>query len=126
LHSYLSTTAEVKKNGKKIQRGGPLPPGDYECVYVEHHPKFHECVYLKPTATALAIHTVFASMAIPHARGGFYIHGRGQEGSDGCIVPAVRAERLKLNAAVAKHPGTMMKVIHASYLLPAEAGDAWA
>lgn len=120
LRSRLSTTIENKE--QRI-RGGPLPPGDYICTYVAHHSKFHECIHLQSTGSARYINSPSARLPIWHGRpkdGDFYIHGRGKEGSDGCIVPEIPAERLRLNAAIKQHPGTVLTVVHASYMLPAE------
>lgn len=120
LQSRLSTTVEDEK---LAIRGGPIPPGDYECEYVAHHDKFHECVHLKSKASARLIASPFARFPIWHGRpqnGDFYIHGRGSKGSDGCIVPEVPTERKRLTDAIKENPGTILTVVHASYMLPAE------
>ena len=120
LTSRLSTTKE-DEDGRI--RGGPIPPGDYRCLYLAHHPPFKgPVIHLLPEANARAIHTVLASMPIPHGRGRFFIHGRGELGSDGCIVPDIPTERMRLNKAIKTHNGTTLKVINASYMLPAELG----
>lgn len=87
-------------------RGGPLPPGNYKCVYYANHPTFHECVFLR-------------ALEVPHlgTRGGFFIHGRGPKGSDGCIVPALSSDRVKLIAAIKNHPGTVLRVVD-PYFIP--------
>jgi hypothetical protein len=129
LQSRLATTPEKKDNaGNYLQRGGTLPPGHYRCQYVAHHPTFHECIQLFRLADALAIHSAFASMPIPTGRGNdFFIHGSGPKGSDGCIVPAVQAERLRLNKAVRDFQGqVVLQVTNVSYMLPAEGGGAFA
>ncbi len=60
-------------------------------------------------------------MPIAHGRDGFFIHGRGTHGSDGCIVPMNPSERKKLNHAVRDHTGPVgLKVVHVGYVLPAE------
>jgi hypothetical protein len=124
LRSHLSTTKEGEGTGV---RGGPIPPGDYRCVYLAHHLPFKgPVIRLSAEPNARAIHTVFASMPIVHHRGGFYIHGRGELGSDGCIVPEIPTERLRLNNAVKKEHGGTLKVINASYMLPAELGGVTA
>lgn len=120
LMSRLSTTVADKKHSI---RGGPLPPGDYICEHIAHHSKFHECIHLKGTESSRAILSPLARLPIWHGRpkdGDFYIHGRGREGSDGCIVPEIPAERKKLNDAIKQNPGTVLSVINASYMLPAE------
>jgi hypothetical protein len=53
-------------------------------------------------------------------RAGFFIHGRGPRGSDGCIVPAEKDARLALNTAIkdAKSP-VMLQVVEQGMPLPA-------
>ena len=127
----LATTPEIynKKTDTYQQRGGTIPPGHYRCVYVENHPTFKECIYLDPTADAHAIHTPLARQPIAHHRGGFYIHGHGPKGSDGCLVLANEVRRKALNQAVrdltrdshGNVTGSVtLKVTHVSYMLPAE------
>jgi len=121
LVSRLSTTIEDRSKGI---HGGPLPHGVYICEYVAHHVKYHECVHLKTTDSSRVINSRFAGTPIWHGRlkdGDFYIHGRGKEGSDGCVVPAVPAERVRLSKAIKDDPATTLTVINASYALPAEA-----
>lgn len=66
----------IKTNHLKNQHGGPLPVGKYKI----HCPKKWD-------------HLGLASLLEPYksnhmlGRGGFFIHGRGHHGSDGCIVP---------------------------------------
>jgi hypothetical protein len=129
LTTRLSTTkTREDHDGHYTQRGGTLPPGHYRCHYVQHHSSFGECIRLFRMSDALAIHSPFASMPIPHGRDDdFYIHGSGPKGSDGCIVPANNAERMRLNKAVRDFPGTViLHVTHASYMLPAEVGGGFA
>ena len=127
LFSHLSTTKTIEKNGKFIQRGGTLPPGHYVCHYHEHHATFGECIQLLQTRDALAIHSQFSAFPIPHGRGGFFIHGAGPKGSDGCIVPASSTERTRLNRAVRDFDGkVILEVTHVSYMLPAEVGGQFA
>ena len=129
--SRLATTPEVKaKSGKYVQRGGPLPPGTYSCTYRKHHPRFHECVQLHRDAHHLHhIHSAFASRPIPHHRADdFFIHGRGTLGSDGCIVPWERSQRIELTHAIRDYyPGRVYLTVRgASYMLPAERFDGLA
>jgi len=123
LSSRLATTAEVKdRAGHYRQRGGTLPAGHYSCHYMAHHKTFHECIQLLRRADARAIISPFSPHPIPHGRGNdFFIHGSGPKGSDGCIVPANEAQRLRLNQAVRKFEGTVvLHVKNVPYLLPAE------
>jgi hypothetical protein len=125
LSSHMATTREVKnKDGAYIQRGGTLPPGHYTCHYIARHGTFGECIQLLRTADAVAIHSPFSPRPIPHGRGNdFFIHGSGPKGSDGCIVPANKLERLRLNQAVKAFPGKVILLVkHVSYMLPAELG----
>jgi hypothetical protein len=119
----LATTREVynKQTDTYVQRGGVIPPGHYHCVYVADHPSFHECIRLEQMVDAHAIVSPFARHAIIHGRGGFFIHGHGPKGSDGCLVPVVESRRRLLNKAVQQFDGrVVLKVTHVSYMLPAE------
>jgi hypothetical protein len=123
LNSHLANTrTRTGSDGTYTQRGGTIPPGHYLCNYVAHHPTFGECIQLRRTADALAIQSPFSPWPIPHGRGDdFFIHGSGPKGSDGCLVPANRDERLRLNKAVKNFPGrVVLRVINVSYQLPAE------
>ena len=129
LMTRLATTKTREDNaGHYTQRGGTLPPGHYLCHYLHHHSTFGECIQLQRMSDAVAIHSPFASMPIPHGRGDdFFIHGSGPKGSDGCIVPANNGERLRLNKAVRDFPGrVILQVTHVSYMLPAEIGGMFA
>jgi hypothetical protein len=121
LKSHFANTREVGS-----QRGGTLPSGHYLCHYRAHHPKFHECIWLERCSDAVAINSPFSTHAIPHYRGNdFFIHGRGELGSDGCIVPENKILRLKLNQAVKQFAGKVyVKVFGTAYLLPAEQGTS--
>jgi hypothetical protein len=119
----LATTREVynKKSDTYTQRGGTLPPGHYHCVYIENHASFHECIRLDQMHDAHAIVSPFAREAIVHHRGGFFIHGHGPKGSDGCLVPLSETRRRILNQAVRGFDGqVILEVKHVSYMLPAE------
>lgn len=121
----LATTREIydKKTDTYRQRGGTIPPGHYKCRYMAKHPTFGECVYLEPLEDARAIRSPFASVPIIHHRGGFFIHGHGPKGSDGCLVLAHESRRKALNRAIQNFGGSViLEVTHASYMLPAERG----
>jgi|SRR5579862_913169 len=116
---HTSQSYDVFRKERVGVRGGPLPPGLYICRYVAHHPTFHECIFLEQTLTALL--EVDASAHIRfYDRGGFYIHGRGPKGSDGCIVPGSEGDRHRLNQAV-KHStsAVLLKVTDLGMPLPA-------
>jgi hypothetical protein len=123
LSSRFATTAEVKDaHGNYKQRGGTLPPGHYYCHYVAHHHTFGECIQLMMADDARAINSPFSPHPILHGRGNdFFIHGSGPKGSDGCIVPAIDAERRRLNHAVKEFQGNVVLLVkNVSYMLPAE------
>ena len=109
-----------KGEGDSHIHGGPLPPGIYICNYVAHHPKFHECIFLEQTITALF--TIDASAKVRfYDRDSLYIHGRGPHGSDACIVPEHEADRKALNKAIKNTSGAvMLKVIDPGMPVPAE------
>jgi len=99
--------------------GGPLPPGIYICNYVAHHSKFGECIFLEQTITALFEIDARAKVHF-YDRDGFYIHGHGPHGSDGCIVPENDGERRRLNRAIKNAKGiVMLKVSEQGMPLPA-------
>lgn len=122
LMSRLAATKTKEHDGKYTQRGGTIPPGHYDCLYVKNHPTFGDCIRLLRQKDAEAIHSPFSAHPIPHGRGNdFFIHGSGAKGSDGCIVPALRGERLRLNRAVHGFQGTVVLYVkNVSYMLPAE------
>jgi hypothetical protein len=76
--------------GSKHIRGGPVPPG----FYIIFKPQTYAWLgggkgaYLEQTLSSLlhADPTKAIGVSVT-GRDGFYIHGRGPKGSDGCIVP---------------------------------------
>jgi hypothetical protein len=62
------------KSKNKHVHGGPIPPGTYTIETPSNHKKLGLSARLVP------------HHALPNDRGGFYIHGPGPHGSDGCIV----------------------------------------
>lgn len=116
-HSYDSYDVFRKEKGNV--RGGPLPPGLYICRFQLHHPKFHRCIYLEPTITAMFQVDSQAHVHV-YDRDGFYIHGRGPVGSMGCIVPENEADRQRLNEAVKNATTTvLLKVADVGMPFPA-------
>ena len=73
---YMEAFKTVKKSGAPgHQHGGPIPPGKYSIMKPAQHPHLG--------LSAQLVHPQWK----PMGRDGFYIHGRGSHGSDGCIVP---------------------------------------
>jgi len=74
---YMYALKEVDNKATHIHiHGGPIPPGTYRIHTPDHHPKLGLSARLEPITP------------LPNNRGGFYIHGQGPHGSDGCIVPS--------------------------------------
>jgi hypothetical protein len=71
-YMYGLKTASI---GHQHQHGGPIPLGTYKISPPAHHPHLGLSARLDP------------AKPLPNNRGGFFIHGRGPHGSDGCIVP---------------------------------------
>ncbi len=77
------TGFKTRGSGKLHQHGGPIPVGRYTIQSPAKHPHLGLSCRLDPSA--------HNSMM---GRGGFYIHGRGPHGSDGCIVPLHQFKQL--------------------------------
>jgi hypothetical protein len=70
---YMYSLKEVK--GRAGLRGGPIPLGRFKIATPAPHGHLGLAARLTPETP------------MPNHRGGFFIHGRGPLGSDGCIVP---------------------------------------
>lgn len=70
------TGFKTRTTGKAHIHGGPLPVGNYRIHPPKNHPHLGRSCFLEP---------VHGNRM--YGRGGFFIHGRGKHGSDGCIVP---------------------------------------
>jgi hypothetical protein len=82
----LKTTGSANAVGHR--HGGPIPPGKYTISKPSHHPHLG--------LSAQLTHPGWK----PMGRDGFYIHGRGPHGSDGCIVPLNHARFVDLMKAL--------------------------
>lgn len=94
--SAASFDPRTKASGHEFgERGGPIPPGKYLAHPSEANPTL---------GRASKLHSWTAHLAYPTRGydfpGGFYIHGRGRYGSDGCIVPELPANRERLQDAI--------------------------
>ena len=83
--------------------GGPIPAGRYKVLSPGHHRKLGLAAQLDPYDDVQA-----RSM---YGRDGFYIHGRGPHGSDGCIVPMEGFAELM--AALTRDRGGVLYVLEA-------------
>jgi hypothetical protein len=107
--SVNSYDVHRKANKSEDITGGPLPPGLYSCEFVAAHPKLHRCIRLLPAVTVKLA-----------GRGGFYIHGRGKHGSDGCIVPENASELHRLVEAIKDASRTVtLHVVDVGWPVPA-------
>jgi hypothetical protein len=80
--------------GRYHVHGGPLPLGEYAiCKPARHH------------HLGLSARLVPASRTPPMGRDGFYIHGTGPHGSDGCIVPTDKTDFHRLMDMLTKAGG---------------------
>ena len=97
-------TAGGHKDHKHHVHGGPIPPGSYSIHTPDgKHPN------LGPISALLAP----AKGNHMHGRGGFFIHGRGPHGSDGCLVPHTSADFHKLMDLLKHtHGGHLTVVAH--------------
>lgn len=85
-------------NGKHHVHGGPIPPGSYDIETPSHHPHL-----------GLSARLDSLSGKPPMGRDGFFIHGRGPHGSDGCIVPLDPHEFTRLmDALTITHGGRLV------------------
>ena len=95
----FKTTGAPNATGHR--HGGPIPPGTYKIGQPFHHPHLGLCAKLT--------HRHWR----PMGRDGFYIHGRGPHGSDGCIVPLDHGRFLDLMDGLTKSKGGTVVVIEA-------------
>lgn len=79
--------------------GGPIPTGSYSIEPPAKHPTL---------GLSARLDTLFVKAV---ARDGFYIHGNGPHGSDGCIVPVVAADFQRLMTALRASDGGYMAVL---------------
>jgi|ERR1035441_7418946 hypothetical protein len=95
----LKTTGPAKSAGHV--HGGPIPPGTYSIQKPANHPHLG----------------LSARLDHPHwrpmGRDGFFIHGRGPHGSDGCIVPLDMTQFIDLMNALTKSNGGTLVVAEA-------------
>lgn len=92
----LKTAAATKTTGHV--HGGPIPPGKYTIQKPSHHPHLG--------LSAQLLHPRWR----PMGRDGFYIHGRGPHGSDGCIVPLDHGKFQQLMTALTHSHGGVLHV----------------
>ena len=105
-----SWDTQRKEDSAKGIRGGPLPPGFYLVEKPASHPSLGKAAYLIQTPSSLlyANYSSASGLSVTD-RDGFYIHGRGPKGSDGCIVPMEKFTELM--ALLTAHAPVGLKVV---------------
>jgi hypothetical protein len=78
VNNPYMTVVKTTGSGSRHVHGGPIPPGSYKICEPAQHPHLGLSARLDPEHPKMCV------------RGGFFIHGRGPHGSDGCIVPTDR------------------------------------
>lgn len=91
----------LKTSGRGLshQHGGPIPPGRYIIHQPAQHAHLGLAAYLEPAGGNMM------------GRDGFFIHGRGPHGSDGCVVPLSNFSSLM--AALTREGGGTLFVMEA-------------
>jgi hypothetical protein len=107
-----SWNTQRKQNDARGIRGGPLPVGMYMVQKPAHHPDLKLSAYLQQTLTSMLYENPAAPTGVAVTkRDGFYIHGRGPKGSDGCIVPMEKFDELM--TLLRAHAPLLLKVVNA-------------
>jgi hypothetical protein len=103
-----------KENAKKKIRGGSIPSGTYRIGIPARQPHLGLAARLTP-------------LKVPElgTRGGFFIHGRGPKGSDGCLVPLDAKNYQLLMAGLKADNGGALSVFGVVDL-PQFCGNLWA
>lgn len=83
--------------------GGPIPIHKYRIHPPSNHPRLGLSAQLTPMATDWTLGMF--------NRDAFFIHGRGQHGSDGCIVPIDREDFRTLMTALRTSRGGVLRVL---------------
>ena len=90
---HWSTNKKAPPAFTKKDRGGPLPVGLYLAKYYGFHAHLGRCAILMQTISSLLHADPWSDIGMSVTnRAGFYIHGKGPKGSDGCIVPSKNSD----------------------------------
>ena len=110
---HWSTTKKAPEVFDYKNRGGPLPAGLYLASYYGAHPHLGECAALIQTLSSLLHRDYYSTTGVSVTdRAGFFVHGVGPKGSDGCIVPETRADLTTLLSALKKAAELVVLVVH--------------
>ena len=110
---HWSTEKQAPEVFSAGNRGGPIPAGLYLAKYCGQHPHLGLCAQLDQTISSLIQADYDSSIGFRVTpRGGFYLHGAGPKGSDGCIVPANKIDLERLLTAIKAAAGPVLVVVH--------------
>jgi len=101
LETGYHSVGGKRVHGETDVHGGPIPPGRYSIGKPFHHTRLGLCAQLSPTRAKTGM------------RDGFFIHGRGPHGSDGCIVVLNAAHLRALMHALQQDRGGSLYVFQA-------------
>lgn len=109
---HWSTGKKAPSQFSQRNRGGPLPTGHYLVSYYGQHEHLGRCAELFQTLTSLLHADPFSAIGMSVTdRGGFFIHGRGPRGSDGCIVPDKATDLKDLLDAIQKQKSPVLLTV---------------
>lgn len=110
---HWSTAKKAPANFDESDRGGPIPVGLYLATHYGEHQTLGQCAELTQTIVSLLQRDYASATGLRVTdRDGFFIHGRGPKGSDGCIVPSKAADLMSLLAAIAAVGGPVILIVH--------------
>jgi len=110
-----------RRKTTRATRGGPIPPGYYIVHTPSAHPRLGRSAFLEQTVSSLLQLEPTSELGVVVTnRDGFFVHGRGPRGSDGCIVPFEQFDEL-LDALQAEG-GSVLLVQQPGAVLPATGG----
>ena len=110
---HWSTRKKAPPAFSPKERGGPLPVGMYLVQYYGVHEHLGRCAHLMQTLTSLLHADPWSDTGVSVTnRSGFYIHGRGRRGSDGCIVPSIGTDLTLLLDAIESAEGAIPLFVH--------------
>jgi hypothetical protein len=111
--AHWNTAKRAPGSYDEKNRGGPIPLGIYVASYYGVHPHLGRCAELTQTLSSLLQRDYESATGLRVTdRDGFFIHGRGPKGSDGCIVPSTKDELKALLDAIQAVAGPVVILVH--------------
>lgn len=109
---HWSTGKKAPPAFSPSNRGGPLPTGLYLVRYYGTHEHLGRCATLMQTLSSLVHADPWSDVGVSVTRrSGFFIHGRGPRGSDGCIVPSKGSDLKMLLDALEQESSVVCLVV---------------